>query len=275
MTETLHVMHVVLRLDVGGLERLIVDLVAEGCRHRQRVSVLCLEQPGTLASQAAAQGAHVISAGKRPGLCLTGSHAIRQVLRDMRPDVLHTHQVGALFYAGPEAHAVGIPLVVHTEHGNYIRTAQGYLQRQRVSWLWWWAARYARIFFCVSRDIAGELASRGIVPSGKLSVILNGIKTESFQKSFDRMKIVEGTMVPPGKRGFLFAKNVYEEQLKLKTARRLDKLREGTESQGETIANFYPFFTPLQPYIKNAGVFHCPSMNDTPMIFPAMHELRS
>jgi hypothetical protein len=50
------------------------------------------------------------------------------------------------------------------------------------------------------------------------------------------MKIVEGTMVPAGKRGFLFAKHVYEEQLKLKAARRLDQIREGIESQGETIA---------------------------------------
>ena len=50
------------------------------------------------------------------------------------------------------------------------------------------------------------------------------------------MKIVDGTVVPPGKRGFLFAKNVYEEQVKLKAARRLDKIREGVESQGETIA---------------------------------------
>ena len=63
-----------------------------------------------------------------------------------------------------------------------------------------------------------------------------GTDFEAFEKAFDRMKIVEGTMVPPGKRGFLFAKHVYEEQLKLKAARRLDKIREGIESQGETIA---------------------------------------
>ena len=50
------------------------------------------------------------------------------------------------------------------------------------------------------------------------------------------MKIVDGTMVPPGKRGFLFAKFVYEEQLKLKTARRLDKIKEAHRRQGETIA---------------------------------------
>jgi ABC-type lipoprotein release transport system permease subunit len=63
-----------------------------------------------------------------------------------------------------------------------------------------------------------------------------GTDFQAFQKSFDRMKIVEGTMVPAGKRGFLFAKQVYEDQLKLKAARRLDKIEEGVDSQGETIA---------------------------------------
>ena len=63
-----------------------------------------------------------------------------------------------------------------------------------------------------------------------------GTDFQAFQRSFDRMKIVEGTTVPPGKRGFLFAKQVYEEQIKLKAARRLDKIKEGIDSQGETIA---------------------------------------
>jgi hypothetical protein len=63
-----------------------------------------------------------------------------------------------------------------------------------------------------------------------------GTDFQAFQKSFDRMKIVEGTMVPPGKRGFLFAKHVYEEQIKLKAARRLDQIKEGIDFRGETIA---------------------------------------
>ena len=63
-----------------------------------------------------------------------------------------------------------------------------------------------------------------------------GTDFQSFQKSFDRMKIVEGTTVPPGKRGFLFAKHVYEEQIKLKAAHRLDQIKEGLDSQGQTIA---------------------------------------
>jgi ABC-type lipoprotein release transport system permease subunit len=62
-----------------------------------------------------------------------------------------------------------------------------------------------------------------------------GTDLSVFAKSFDRMKIVDGTTVPPGKRGFLFSKFVYEDQLKLKAARRLDQIKEAKDARGETI----------------------------------------
>ena len=58
----------------------------------------------------------------------------------------------------------------------------------------------------------------------------------AFAKAFDRMQIVDGKAVPPGKRGFLFSKFVYEDQLKLKAARRLDQIKEAKEARGDTIA---------------------------------------
>lgn len=63
-----------------------------------------------------------------------------------------------------------------------------------------------------------------------------GTDLDAFQKSFDRMKIVDGQPVPSGRRGFLFSKFFYEEYMKLKTARRLDKIREGITEAGKTIA---------------------------------------
>jgi hypothetical protein len=131
MSKTLHVTHAVLSLDIGGLERIVVDLVREGQRLGQQVSVICLERPGVLAPQAEALKASVVCVGKRPGVQLGTGGAIRTVLRDLRPDVLHTHQVGALFYAGPAARTVGIPVIVHTEHINHMRKAgAGYFTRQ-------------------------------------------------------------------------------------------------------------------------------------------------
>ena len=63
-----------------------------------------------------------------------------------------------------------------------------------------------------------------------------GTDTDAFAKSFDRMKIVDGQAIPRGERGFLFSKWVYEQQVKLKTALRLDKISDGINKRSQTIA---------------------------------------
>ena len=54
MADLLNVTHVVLALDVGGLERNVVNQVQEAQNLGQRVSVVCLEGPGALAPKAEA-----------------------------------------------------------------------------------------------------------------------------------------------------------------------------------------------------------------------------
>jgi ABC-type lipoprotein release transport system permease subunit len=63
-----------------------------------------------------------------------------------------------------------------------------------------------------------------------------GTDLDAFAKAFDRMEIVDGAAVPTGKRGFLFSKFVYEDQLKLKSARRLDLIKEARDLRGQRIA---------------------------------------
>lgn len=63
-----------------------------------------------------------------------------------------------------------------------------------------------------------------------------GTDPQGFAASFDRMKIVEGSSIPRGQRGFLFSKWVYEQQVKLKTALRLDKIADAINKRGKTIA---------------------------------------
>lgn len=197
MPEPLHVAHAVLSLDTGGLERIVVDLVREGRRLGQRVSVLCLERPGTLAPQAEALGARVVCLDKPPGLRLGVRPQARAVLRELRPDVLHTHQIGPLFYAGPVARGAGVRVVVHTEHTNGFRMARpGFVRSQRMAWLWWWSARHARKFFCVSADVAAEMSARRLVPGRKLEVMLNGINTEPFREPVDRAAVRQSLGIP-------------------------------------------------------------------------------
>jgi ABC-type lipoprotein release transport system permease subunit len=64
-----------------------------------------------------------------------------------------------------------------------------------------------------------------------------GTDPAAFARSFDRMRILDGQAIPPGKRGFMFSKIVYEEQLKLKTAHRLDKIKEARNERAKKIAD--------------------------------------
>lgn len=53
-----------------------------------------------------------------------------------------------------------------------------------------------------------------------------GTDTARFAKAFDLFEIVDGTAIPSGQRGFLFNKLNYEETVKHKAARRLDKMKD-------------------------------------------------
>jgi ABC-type lipoprotein release transport system permease subunit len=64
-----------------------------------------------------------------------------------------------------------------------------------------------------------------------------GTDLDAYEQAFDRMRIVEGTPVPKGRRGILLGKLYAEDWLKLKTARRLDRIREARQLHHKRIAN--------------------------------------
>jgi ABC-type lipoprotein release transport system permease subunit len=87
-------------------------------------------------------------------------------------------------------------------------------------WETWDADPYAHLEF-----LENKIAKMAI---GEDMLMLRyvGTDTERFRKVFDRFEMVDGTPIPAGQRGFLFNKFTYEEQVKHKTARRLDKIKD-------------------------------------------------
>lgn len=63
-----------------------------------------------------------------------------------------------------------------------------------------------------------------------------GTDLDAFTRQFDRFEIVDGENIPPGKRGILIAKNVYENFVKNKVARELDAVYKAVHKDGKTIA---------------------------------------
>jgi glycosyltransferase involved in cell wall biosynthesis len=162
-------------MDVGGLERNVLNQVREGRRLGQRVSVLCLERPGALARQVEELGGRLLCVEKRPGLRPATAFRVGAALRLLRPRVVHTHQITSLLYAGAAARSLGVPLVVHTEHGR-----EPYARRLRTRLLGRLAGRFAARFYCLSQDMATDVLRHGIVQPRKVHVIGNGIDTARF-----------------------------------------------------------------------------------------------
>jgi ABC-type lipoprotein release transport system permease subunit len=63
-----------------------------------------------------------------------------------------------------------------------------------------------------------------------------GTDPEAFQKAFPGAQVVEGTPIPPGQRGVLLGKLYAEDWLKLRAARRLDKIKEARDQHFRRIA---------------------------------------
>lgn len=62
-----------------------------------------------------------------------------------------------------------------------------------------------------------------------------GTDLEAYPKYFDRFEIVEGEVVPPGHRGFMFNRKFREDYVKHFVARNLDELKTAVVEKGESI----------------------------------------
>jgi len=154
--------------------------------------VICLERPGALAGELEAMKVPVRSVNKAPGVRLETFGRLRKIFAKLQPDVVHTHQVGPLFYGAPAARRAGVPLVVHTEHGKV------YGERLRSRWLGRIGGRHVHRFFCLTEDLAAEVGSCRIVPRAKLRVITNGIDLSRFDESAEKETLRRSLGLPVG-----------------------------------------------------------------------------
>ena len=171
----LRIMHVVPSLQVGGLENGVVNLVNRMDPERFRHDVVCIGQAGPMASRIEQAGVSVHAIGKGQGSDYGLAVKLAQVMRQRRPDIVHTRNWGAVDGI-LAARMAGVPVVIHGEHGREAADPEGRNRRRNVArrLLGRWVDR----FVVVSGDLARWLAEEAGVPAGKVVRIKNGVDTE-------------------------------------------------------------------------------------------------
>jgi sugar transferase (PEP-CTERM/EpsH1 system associated) len=172
------VAHLVYRFAMGGMERGIVTLIDNTPFDRFRHAVIALTDYTDFAKSIRTPDVPVIALHKPAGKGFGVHTRLWRVLREMRPAILHTRNLGTMEFQTVAA-AAGVPARVHGEHGRDIYDIDG--SSFRYNLLRKGMRGFIHHYTTVSRDLAGWLAGTVGVRPDRVTQIYNGVDTAHFQ----------------------------------------------------------------------------------------------
>jgi glycosyltransferase involved in cell wall biosynthesis len=161
--------HVVLSLDPGGTEKLVIDL-ARRCSRRLGTFIYCLDRAGEWATQPAAEGIQVRVADRRPGFDRRLPFQLADFVAQDNVRVLHCHQYSPFVYGGLARVARRDLRIVFTEHGRLSAAPPSRKRRLANAFL----APLANVITAVSEELRDFMVLEGF-RRDRIQVVHNGI----------------------------------------------------------------------------------------------------
>jgi len=186
----IRILRIIARLNIGGPAR-HVSLLSAGLDRRgychQVVAGKESDDEGNMKNLATREGVRIadlpllgreISTWK--DFCCVW-HLLR-IIREFRPDIVHTHTAKAGFVGRMAALIAGVPCIAHTFHGHVLRgyfsPLKNFLFRNVERFL----ARKTDLLVAVSQTVAEELAQEGVAPRHSFEVVPLGLSLDPFLK---------------------------------------------------------------------------------------------
>ncbi|UCE02065.1 MAG: glycosyltransferase [Candidatus Latescibacterota bacterium] len=163
------VVHVINNLPFGGAERFLLQLAPAQARLGCSVHVVTLVDRNPLATSLADSVTYRCLGRERlndPRLAVD----LTSLLRQLGPDVVHTHLFYADFFGRTAARLASVPRIVSTEHS----TERGPLSGRRRAAMRW-SAKFAHRIVAVSEAARRGAVERLALPESRFVVIPNGI----------------------------------------------------------------------------------------------------
>lgn len=190
------IVHLVHRFAIGGLENGIVNLINRLPAERWRHAVVALtEVDVTFARRVQRDDVKFASLHKPPGQGVWLYPRVHRLLREWRPAVLHTRNLGTLEYQVP-AWFARVPGRVHGEHGRDADDLRG--TNRRHLWLRRAYRPLVQQQIALGSELAAYLRDKVGVPSDRLTSICNGVDEQRFRPARQREPISGCPFTGPG-----------------------------------------------------------------------------
>jgi sugar transferase (PEP-CTERM/EpsH1 system associated) len=186
--------HIIYRLDYGGLENGLVNLINHLPAERYRHAIICLTYATDFRRRIQRADVQVIEINKRDGKDLDAYRRVWRALRGLRPRIVHTRNLPALDMLFVAACA-GVPRLVHGEHGRDMIELDGANRKYNA------LRKLSRLvvdrYITVSQDLADWLVRDIGVPRRRVAAIYNGVDTARFFPAPAEGVLPDG-FAPPG-----------------------------------------------------------------------------
>ena len=187
----MRVTHIITRLVIGGAQENTLATIG-GLRHKPGLEVSLISGP-TIGPE----GSLEPEAARVPGLLtvvpelvrpvhpkdITALRKLTQLLRQQKPDIVHTHSGKAGILGRLAAKLAGVPIIIHHIHGPSFGNFQGALANLVFTAAEKYAARVTDHFFCSAGAMTRLYLAAGIGRPDMYTRIFSGFQLEPFLNS--------------------------------------------------------------------------------------------
>jgi len=170
------IVHLIHRLDIGGLERVMLNCIHQMQEENYKHVVISLTDANNFA-QDESNLIEVHCLGKKEGSDLGIHFKLFKLLRKIKPTVLHSYNLPTIEYH-PISWLAGVKGHIHAEHGRDIGDPQGLNKKHNL--LRKLMSYFIQRYVSVSDDLHQWLINTVGISKNKAILIQNGINTERF-----------------------------------------------------------------------------------------------
>lgn len=165
----IRVLHILLSMEIGGMEQVVLNLVRELDRTRFEPMVACLNTEGVLAKEFSATGVKVLGVQKMiPRWSFFYPKTLTKLIREENVDIVHSHS-GCWHKAAWAAYLANVKAVIHTEHGRWVPESQSVVWLDRIF------SHITSRIIVVSDVLRDYLITYVKIKKDKINVIYNGV----------------------------------------------------------------------------------------------------
>ncbi len=187
----MRILHIITRLIQGGAQQNTVLSCAAQVKagHEVHLAYGPIYGPeGSLLDEAKASGAvpHEIPSMRRavnPWHDVRCYYALRKLIREVKPDIVHTHSSKAGVIARAAAWSEKTPVVIHTVHGLPFHARQSALVHRVYVELERWAAKRCHHLVAITPAMVEAFEAKDIAGRERFTVIPSGVDLSRFEIS--------------------------------------------------------------------------------------------